>query len=83
MKSEGPMKYYKTSQPVPGKGEAWMFYECGDEGRILRYVTVIPATGEIERNSNPVVKKLYRPDLLMDSTAQEFSDALARQWPQE
>lgn len=73
-----PMKYYKTSQPVPGKGEAWMFYECSDEGRILRYVTVIPATGEIERNSNPVVKKLYRPDLLMDSSAQEFSE----QWPQ-
>ena len=79
----GPMKYYKTSQPVPGKGEAWMFYECSDEARILRYVTVIPATGEIERNSNPVVKKLYRPDLLTESSAQEFSDALARHWLQE
>lgn len=72
------MKYYKTSQPVPDKGEAWMFYECSDEGRIIRYVTFIPATGEIERNSNPVVKRLYRPDLLTDSTEQEFHEHWAQ-----
>jgi len=77
------MKYYKTSQPVPGKGDAWMFYECSDDDRILRYVTVIPATGESQPNSNPVVKKLYRPDRLLESSAQEFSDAFARHWPQQ
>jgi len=25
------MIYYKTSQVVPGKGDAWMFYECDDD----------------------------------------------------
>jgi len=66
------MRYYKTSQPIPGKGDAWMYYECTDEQRILRYVTHIPATGETERVEKPVVKKLYRPELLVDSTQTEF-----------
>lgn len=73
------MKYFKTSQPVPGKGDAWMYYECTDEGKVLRYVTNIPATGETEHNSNPVVKKLYRPELLMESSMQEFMEY----WPHE
>jgi len=67
------MQYFKTSQPVPGKGDALMFYECDDAGTVLRYVTAIPATGETERNSNPVVKKLYRPEILTESSSEEFS----------
>jgi hypothetical protein len=66
------MVYYKTSQPVPGKGDAWMFYECSDEQRIIRYVTFIPATGETERVEKPVVKRLYRPELLQGSSHEEF-----------
>lgn len=73
------MKYFKTSQPIPGKGYAWMFYECTDEPRILRYVTVIPETGEVEHVEKPVVKKLYRPELLMDSNKEEFDEHWASQ----
>jgi hypothetical protein len=64
--------YFKTSQPIPGKGDAWMFYECSDDRRIVRYVTHIPATGETERVSDPVVKKLYRPEMLSESSLEEF-----------
>lgn len=71
------MIYYKTSQPIPGKGDAWMYYECTDEKTIVRFVTVIPATGETERVAKPVVKKLYRPEKLMDSSQEEFE----QYWP--
>jgi hypothetical protein len=66
------MIYYKTSQPIPGKGDAWMYYECTDDRRIVRYVTHIPASRETERVADPVVKKLYRPELLMESSQEEF-----------
>jgi len=64
--------YFKTSQPVPGKGDAWMFYECSDEHKVLRYVTYISDTGETQCVTDPVVKKLYRPELLQESSAEEF-----------
>lgn len=67
------MQYFKTSQPVPGKGDALIFYECDDSQAIQRYVTHIPATGETERVSDPVVKKLYRPEFLLKSSAEEFT----------
>jgi len=66
------MQYFKASQPVPGKGDAWMFYECSDDERIIRYATFIPATGEFERVEKPVVKRLYRPELLQPSSQEEF-----------
>ena len=66
------MLYYKTSQPIPGSGDAWMYYECTDEKRIVRYVTHIPATKKTERVPDPVVKKLYRPELLLPSSRDEF-----------
>ncbi len=66
------MLYYKTRQPVPGKGDAWVYYECNDEQRVMRFVTHIPGTNETERVPDPVVKKLYRPESLMESTADEF-----------
>ncbi|NIA16198.1 MAG: hypothetical protein GWP08_19215 [Nitrospiraceae bacterium] len=49
-----------------------MFYECTDEKSVVRYVTFVPATGEVEHVADPVVKKLYRPELLTDSTQEEF-----------
>lgn len=66
------MQYFKTSQPVPGKGDALIFYECDDNQTIQRYVTVIPATGESEHVADPLIKKLYRPEFLMKSDPDEF-----------
>ncbi len=66
------MIYYKTSQPVPGKGEAWMFYECDDDQRIRRYLTYIPATRETDKVPNPFIKKLQRPEMLMPAERDEF-----------
>lgn len=68
------MVYFKTSQPIPGKGDAWMYYECTDDKRIVRYLTHLPVTGETERVGDPVVKTLYRPEVLMDSSKEEFEE---------
>ncbi len=73
------MIYYKTSQPVPGKGDAWMYYECGTDESVRRYLSYIPATGEIDRVPNPFIKKLQRPEMLMPATEEEFH----RFWPPE
>lgn len=66
------MKYFKTSQFVPGKGDAWTYYECDETDKIVRQMTHIPETGDTERISDPIVKKLYRPDKLQSATAEEF-----------
>ena len=66
------MKYVKTSQFVPEKGEALMVYELGDDGLIQRYVTYLTGTGETTRNAKPVVKRLYRPEICQPSTPEEF-----------
>jgi len=55
-----------------------MYYECTDERHIVRYVTHVPATGETVRVSDPVVKKLYRPELLEPSSQQEFEQYWAQ-----
>lgn len=73
------MIYLKASQPIPGKGDAWTFYECSDDQRIVRYVTYIAATDTTERVPDPVVKRLYRPEFLMESSQEEF----ARYWGAE
>ena len=66
------MKYFKTSQFVPGKGEAWMYYECDDQLTILRYASHLPQTAEVQKVDKPVVKKLFRPELLHPSAQEEF-----------
>ena len=66
------MLYYKASQPVPGKGDATVYYECDDNQTVLRYVTHIDGTGEIERVPDHIVKKLYRPEVLRESSQAEF-----------
>ena len=73
------MIYYKTSQPVPGKGDAWMFYECDDDETIRRYLTFIPATGDLDKVPKPFIKKLQRPETLMPSSQEEFY----QYWPPE
>ncbi len=71
------MKYYKSSQPVPGKGFAWTFYECDDDRHIQRYLTFFTETGEVKRVSDPVVKELYDGANLMESSLEE----LELHWP--
>ncbi len=66
------MKYFKTAQFVPGKGDAWTYYECDDNETIQRQLTYIPETGEISKVPDPIVKRLYRPELLEPSVAEEF-----------
>ncbi len=68
------MLYYKTSQPVPGKGEAWVFYECDDTFAIQRHMTYTPATGELECVADPLVKKMTDMWAMQSSSAEEFEE---------
>ena len=68
------MKYFKTAQFVPGKGDAWTYYECDDTEKILRQLTHTPETGETDRIPDPIVKKLYRPEKLQPAQESEFTD---------
>ncbi len=67
------MKYFKTAQFVPGKGQAWMYIEASDDSKVLRTLTHIPTTGEIERIPDPVVKVLFMPERLSPSDGEEFT----------
>ncbi len=67
------MNYYKTAQFVPGKGDAWTYYECDEENTILRQLTHIPETNEMTRVPDPVVKTLFRPEVLQEASADEFT----------
>lgn len=68
------MLYYKVSQPVPGKGEAWVFYECNDSFEIVRHMTYTPATGELECVSKPLVRKMTDMWAMQGSSAEEFEE---------
>ena len=71
------MLYFKTSQYVPGKGDAWMYYECNDDKSVRRYMTHIPSTNETDKVPNPFIKRLQRPDQLQPASQEEFF----RLWP--
>jgi hypothetical protein len=66
------MKYFKTSQFIPGKGQAWMYTEADDKDTIQRTLTYIPGTDELEKIPDPVVKFLFMPERLTPCTAEEF-----------
>ena len=66
------MQYFKTSQFVPQKGQAWMYIEASDEGVVQRTLTHIPTTGEISRIPDPIVKILFMPERLTPADAEEF-----------
>lgn len=66
------MKYYRGTQFVPMKGNASMYYETDEDGTVIRFMTVFPGTGEIEKMSNPPIKRLFRPELLDSVDAGEF-----------
>jgi hybrid cluster-associated redox disulfide protein len=72
------MQYFKSSQPVPGKGFAWTFYECDDDRQIERYLTFFTETGEVKRVGDPVVKELYDGANLLESSKEEFE----LHWPE-
>lgn len=71
------MIYFKISQPIPGKGDAWMYYECNDDQSVRRYLTYIPSTGEVEKVAKPFMRKLQQPEMLMPASQEEFH----RYWP--
>lgn len=73
------MLYYKTSQYVPGKGDAWMFYECNDDKTVRRYMTYIPSTRELDKVTKPFIRRLMKPETLMESSQDEFH----QYWPPE
>ncbi len=66
------MKYLKGAQFVPAKGEAWMYYEVDDKTEVVRSLTHIPSTGELTKYPNPPIRRLFRPELLQEATAEEF-----------
>jgi hypothetical protein len=66
------MKYFKTAQFVPNKGQAWMYIEASDDAIVQRTLTHIPSTGEMERIPDPIVKILFMPERLLPSSAEEF-----------
>jgi hypothetical protein len=66
------MLYYKISQPVPGKGDAWVYYECDDKFFIQRQMTHIPGTGETDCIANPLVKKMTNMAYMEKSSKEEF-----------
>lgn len=71
------MIYFKTSQIVPGKGDAWMFYECNDDRTIRRYLTFIPSTREVTKVAKPFIRTLQNPERLMRADKEEFE----QYWP--
>ena len=75
------MLYFRTSQFVPGKGDAWTYYECDDSQKVLRQLTHIPETGEITRVPDPIVTCLYRPELLVPASGEEFISLWQEQRP--
>lgn len=66
------MLYYKVSQPVPGKGDAWVYYECDERFAIQRQMTYIPGTGEIDCVPDPLVKRMTNMAYMETSSKEEF-----------
>lgn len=72
------MRYHKVAQAIPGKGDAWMYSESDEKGAVLRTLTYVPATGELERIPDPVIKFLFRPEALQEVPAAEFLELWGR-----
>ena len=66
------MKYYKISQVVPGKGNAWTYYETDDNQTVMRILTHIPEVNETKLFASPKIKSLFQPERLLKAEAQEF-----------
>lgn len=68
------MQYYKISQPVPGKGFAWTYYETDEQGAITRIMSHIPEVNETMLYPNPKMKTLYDPARLNPCDESEFNE---------
>lgn len=68
------MKYYMGTQFVPNKGEAQMFYEVNDAEEVQRTVTFITGTEELTKVPDPIVKKLFRKEMLTEVQAEDFNE---------
>ncbi len=68
------MKYFRGTQFVPLQGTAAMYYETDEDGAVRRFMTVIGDRESIERMPNPPMKRLFRPELLDEVTADEFDE---------
>ena len=66
------MKYFLGTQFVPQQGEAKMYYEVGEDGKVTRSLTFITGTSQITRVPDPIVKKLINPGRLNEVNADEF-----------
>lgn len=66
------MQYYKSAMFIPGKGQAFTYSEADDKDAVQRTLTHIPATGEISRIPDPVVKMLFMKERLTPCEAEEF-----------
>jgi hypothetical protein len=66
------MKYFKISQVVPGKGNAWTYYETDESLIVQRVLTNIPEVNETVRYPNPKIKTLFQPERLLKSDQTEF-----------
>lgn len=66
------MKYFKISQVVPGKGNAWTYYETDDSLVVQRILTHIPEVDETKIFPSPKIKTLFQPERLVKSEAKEF-----------
>jgi hypothetical protein len=66
------MKYFKISQVVPGKGNAWTYYETDDSLAIQRILTHIPEVKETKIFPSPKIKTLFQPERLIKCDATEF-----------
>jgi hypothetical protein len=66
------MQYFKSAMFIPGKGQAFTYSEADDKDVVQRTLTHIPATGEISRVPDPVVKMLFMKERLTACTAEEF-----------
>lgn len=66
------MQYFKSAMFIPGKGQAFTYSEADDQDVVHRTLTHIPATGEISRIPDPVVKRLFMKERLTACPAEEF-----------
>lgn len=68
------MLYFRTFQFIPMKGNATMLYETTEDYSVIRSCTYIPETKELQKFEKPVIKKLFRPEMLEEITQVEFDE---------
>lgn len=57
---------------MPGKGNAWTYYETNDSLGIQRILTHIPEVNETKIFPSPKIKSLFQPEKLIKCDGSEF-----------